>query len=153
MIRKILAGLVLATLIGGICGVLSCGGTQTPTPEEKPVVEERVKEPSAGVIEITAVELISDYHANEISADQKYLNKILRVTGKVKAIERYMGGEEPCVRLYGVIGNTVYWVLCVFKSEAEAASVSKSQEITVEGKCVGLIGGSSPTLRNCSLVE
>ena len=67
-----------------------------PTPErEQPAVVAPV---SGDAVEVTALQLVKDYKDDDISADDKYRNRQLRVTGKLSVVGRdVFDMEDPTV--------------------------------------------------------
>jgi len=123
-------------------------------PTEKPV-EEPADEPATQAIEVTVVQLRSDYSRNEISADQKYLNKTLHVSGKVHKIKRDILTGKPAVLISGIVEGLIrkrVFVKCVFKNDTDVVSMSTGQMIIVKGTCVGIVE-TIIRIENCSLVE
>lgn len=90
----------------------------------------RQQERLAGGIEANAADLVSEYDANEVRADQKYDKKIIKVTGTVSEFQR------GAVRL-GVGNNTVD-VYIIKEEEDKVAALNKGDTITVVGSCSGL---------------
>lgn len=105
------------------------------------------KESSEPAIDVSPEQLRSDYKANEISADQRYRGKVLRVTGMVKAIKKdFM--DDP----YVVLGtsNMFEGVHARFEDAAGLSGLRQGSTITV--RCIGnnvVLG--SPMLKHCVL--
>ena len=101
--------------------------------EEKPKTEEKPKEEA---ILITALDLYNAYDSNEVAADQKYRDKQLEVTGKVKDI-----GKDIFDKIYVTldVGAGLGSVYISFEKgqEEQIAELSKGQNLTVVGKCGG----------------
>lgn len=99
-------------------------------------------------IEVSAEQLYADYEANGVAADEKYYDKVVRVTGIVNGIDRDFY-EDIYVSLQGdeYYGN----VVCYFAEShvKEAAQLSKGQAITVKG----LGGGKDgyPIIVGCTI--
>jgi len=104
------------------------------------------------VLSTTSSELCSAYEDNELKADAEYKGKVLDVTGIIEDISRDIKGT-PFVIL-GKGNGLAVGVKCEFSSEDETqlARLSKGEEITIRGKCVGywII---NVLLRGCSLVD
>ncbi|MFC2092562.1 hypothetical protein ACFLSV_01555 [Bacteroidota bacterium] len=98
---------------------------------------------------ISAETLIKDYRENEVSADDKYRNKVLEVTGVVSQVKK-----ESLSRVIVILQKPkTYWgVKCQLDKEYkdEAGELRTGDEITVIGKCTGL-KYRSPYLRNCRI--
>ena len=152
--KKILIGLACLLLIGGIIAVALLSGDTS----EKELVKKPEETPTETLpleaVEITVAQLYTEYNANEISADQKYLNKILRVSGKVDEIKRDFPTGKAAVLISDMLGgHTRIFMKCVFESEAEATSLTNGQKVTIEGKFVGSKLEAVMRLENCSLVK
>lgn len=87
---------------------------------------------------MTAGELIGDYNDNEVSADARYRDKRLVVTGVVESIAKDIV-DTPYVAL-SADGETLFPVVqCMFGTNSlnQLASLRKGMKITVEGTCQG----------------
>lgn len=102
--------------------------------------------PKEEVIKITAKELMSEYKANEIAADNLYKGKLLEVSGNVDNIGKDIL-DSPYITLKT---NEMFdTVQCMIKdSEVDKASILKEDDsIILEGKCSG--GGLFLLLKDC----
>jgi len=119
-------------------------------PETKPELESEVEtipesekeaelEPAA--MELTVEELLSAYETDEVVADAKFVNKILRVTGVVAMIDIKNKLETHYIRLTGAEEDLLQSVQCVFiKKHAPALEqLEKGQMVTVQGTYNGSI--------------
>jgi len=100
-------------------------------------------------VKVSAEILIKDYRENEVSADDKYRNKILEVTGVVSQVKK-----EGLSRVIVILQKPkTYWgVKCQLNKDYKdvAGELRAGDKITVIGKCTGL-KYRSPYLRNCSI--
>ena len=88
-------------------------------------------------ISITAEQLYEEYEANEVAADLKYKNKILRVKGEIRDIGKTIG-DMPHVNLAtGVFTHQVLVTFPAGKYDNELAKYSQGTAIEVTGKCTG----------------
>jgi len=99
---------------------------------------------------VDAVELMSEYEANEISADLKYKDEVIVVVGRVNS-----RGKDLLNHIYVSIdaGNLITSVQCFF-AEAharEVADIQIGQSLRIKGKADGKMG--NVLLRNCQIVE
>jgi len=87
-------------------------------------------------VEITAPQLYQAYQANEIAADEKYKDKIIQVSGRIRDIGNDLM-DNPYITLVGdqYFGD----VQCFFNEKSVVANLSKGQQITVLGICDGLM--------------
>jgi len=136
-VGKIVLIAVVALLIAG-----AVGASQKKDKERREVAS-----PSTPPVEVSAVKLASDYKANEVSADQLYRNKVLRVSGVVDGIKKDFS-DDPYVVLR--TGNQFLGVHARFEEESGLAGLTPGKEIVV--RCLGnnVIMGS-PMLKNCIL--
>ena len=98
-------------------------------------------------IEVTSRQLLADYMANEVSADNQYKNKALAVTGRVAAINKDFA-DEVYVELE--TAEMFQLVQAHGISAQVAAQLQKGQQVTMD--CVGngyLLG--TPQLQDCRL--
>lgn len=99
-------------------------------------------------VPVTARELYAAYDENEISADNAYQGKALRISGEVRAVTKSGYPEKPTVELVGddVMGR-VYCSLAPDQAEA-AAQLKKGAMVTLLA-----VGSSSrfsgPELQRC----
>lgn len=103
--------------------------------------------PAPPPIEVTAKQLFADYDANEISADEKYKGKPVRVTGTISSIGKDVLGD-PYVQF--AAGNAVFGVQCMFGDGSALASLKKGQELTVGCWAPGKMG--NVILRGCVII-
>jgi len=110
-------------------------------------------EVSEVAIEVKAKNLIADYKANEISADAKYKDKLVKVTGVVGSIAKDVL-DKPYVTLTNETQYSFESVQCYFSKadEANLTAVTKDTRITVQGR----VSGKSLTnvlVKECALVN
>ena len=94
---------------------------------------------------ITAKKLISDYSSNEIAADKKYKDKIIRVTGEIDHVSKDIL-KQPYISLS-------YGCMAYFDEEYEnqLIGLSKGDIVTVQCRCDGKI--IFVILKDCILVS
>jgi hypothetical protein len=90
------------------------------------------------VIKISPKQLLADYTANEVAADNKYKGKTIEVTGPIESISKDMLDE-----VYVAIeaGDPIRTVQCylVPESAAKVATLAKGQTVTIQGRGDGLL--------------
>ena len=124
--------------------------TTTATPEQS---TQKAEQPAAqkppDAIKITATKLYGDYKANEVAADASYKGKTLEITGTVSDIKK-----DITDTLYVTLKGDQYFgdVQCYFndKYTSQLASLKKGQQLTVMGKCDGLL--MNVLVKNCDIV-
>lgn len=139
-------GLGMGKIIGlAIIAVIIIGAVGASSKKEQQRKE--VAEPTSPPIEVSAEKLASDYKANEVSADEMYRGKVLRVSGVVEAIKKDIT-DDP----YMVIktNNMFLGVHAKFDSPDGLSRIPPGKQVTV--RCIGnnVIMGS-PMLKDCVL--
>ena len=122
--------------------------TITETPSTTPTTPAKQ---SPNAIEISAVQLCQAYKANEVAADAKYKDNVLKVTGAVFKIGKGISG--PYVLLDG--GELGLWqVDCEFSAQDEPAlsQLSQGQPLVIQGRCSGLTL-SYVDVKNCTIIK
>ena len=141
-IKALIATVVSCSLV--ILATLGC------TTEEEVEDEIEREATSATIIQITALDLIAEYEANEIAADQKYEGKILDITG---AIDDF--GEDIFGTKYLTFSDgsefSITGVQCYFsdKHVSQLANLRKGQIVTARGKGNGKL--FNILVRGCSI--
>lgn len=104
-------------------------------------------------IEVSAVKLIADYKANEVSADATYKDKLVEIKGIVKDIGKDIL-DTPYITLSDGQQYSISSFQCMFtkQQETELAAVVKGQSITLQGRVSGAIVGNV-IARGCSIVK
>jgi hypothetical protein len=145
-------GLLLAALLVSplvyLLGVaiqarLAARADQADEARQRAAQEAIVNDASAPTVKVSSADLLFDYHANELAADQHYKGKRLEVTGKVESVSVDFG--RPLVLLHAGELEAVY----VRGLSADAASsLQINQDVTLI--CVGdgaTLG--TPSLAGC----
>ncbi|MFY0594579.1 OB-fold protein [Roseivirga sp.] len=88
--------------------------------------------------QVNAVQLYNEFDANEEASNQKYLNKIVEVTGEISEIET-PEGSLPIISLktggFGVIKCTMEAPL----DNEELQKIRLNSSITLKAECIGLL--------------
>lgn len=115
----------------------SASSTNTPPPE---------------AMKVTAMQIINDYKDNGVAADAKYKNKLVEVSGVVDTIDKDIL-DTPYIALESYEYAIVDRIQCMFSrsDEAQLASVTKGQKITLRGKVEGKFG--NVIIRECQIVQ
>lgn len=110
--------------------------------------------PEDPAIDVSPEQLRKDYKANEVSADERYRGKVLRVTGTVKAITRGSLDEPSLITL--ATSSPFVGVFAYFdrlSADALSGALTKlSHGSRVRVRCVGdnlLV--DNPRLKDCAL--
>jgi hypothetical protein len=136
-IGKILGLVAVILIIGGVVGAA----------DKKKQQRAEVANPTAPPVDVSAAKLASDYKANEVSADEVYKGKVLRVTGVVDSIKKGIT-NEPYVVLRS--DGAFLGVHAHFEQTAGLGGLSPGNQVTI--RCIGnnVIMGS-PMLKSCVL--
>ncbi len=131
-----------------------------PMPEPEPVLEaepepapELEPDPTTGIIAATVAELHSAYRADEVAADAKFMNKILKVTGVVDKIVVEAVHDIYYIILASAEKKKAWNVRCMFDKGhgPELKQLTTGQTMTVQGKYDGY--KINILIRDCVLVR
>ena len=105
-----------------------------PEREVEPVPESKL-EPEPVAMELTVEELLSAYATDEVAADTKFVNKLLRVTGVVAMIDVKDMLDTHYIRLTRAERNLLQSVRCLFdkKHAPVLQQLVIGQTVTVQG--------------------
>jgi len=115
----------------------------TETEQElEPILESKPEpelEPVA--MELTVEELLLEYATDDVAADAKFANQLLRVTGVVSMIDIKDKLDTHYIRLTGAEGDPFQNVQCLFdkKHAPVLGQLEKGQTVTVQGKFIGSV--------------
>jgi len=100
------------------------------------------------VYSLTANELFTAFDENESMANEKYLGKVIEVSGAINEIEKTDNGQ---LVLLLSCDSPMGGIRCTFESEQDKVSkqVSQGTTCTIKGKCSGML--MDVVLDNCSL--
>ena len=108
-------------------------------------------------VKISVIDLIKEYNDNDSSANQKYLGKIIEVTGNIKEVNTDDKGYYTVV--LGDAGN-MSSVRCSMDTsyQQHAAKLAAGSSITIRGVCTGFnqdeMGlGSDVIMNRCVVVS
>jgi len=144
---KIVLVLVFLGIAGSQMGEKAKSEVTQNTTQSTQKVEEVVDLPK-----VTAKQIVDDYKANEVSADAKYKGKEFEISGVVETIGKDIM-DTPYIALESYEYAIVDKVQCMFNkgSEAELATVSKGQKITLKGEISGKLGNI--LVKRCEIVN
>jgi predicted extracellular nuclease len=98
----------------------------------KPVSSLQNKKPD---IEVSASKLIIDYEANEESADNLYLGKLLQVSGKVAEITSEAGKHK----IHLASGNPMSLIICEIEEGKDFGTLKPGDDAKIKGMCSGYL--------------
>lgn len=93
---------------------------------------------AAADYKISATSLFSAYEANEEAANEKYLGKMLEVTGVVQEVKKDEEGKTS-VTLDG--GSMMFGVICKLDdfSAPRRTEFAEGEHVTFKGECTGML--------------
>jgi hypothetical protein len=108
-------------------------------------------EPFKEPIRVNAEQLRWAYHRNEATAEAKYKDKVLEVTGVIYRLGKNTS-DIPFVFLTDGSENMWVGVICYFEKsyKDQISLLNKRQTLTVWGRCAGKLY-ENVLLKNCSL--
>jgi hypothetical protein len=105
------------------------------------------------VLSVTAIKMASEYKANEVSADAKYKDQLVEISGTVDTIGKDIV-DTPYISFetenpYEIINR----IQCMFKNEDTVAlsAVSKGQKIRLRGTVSGELGNI--IVKGCKIID
>lgn len=98
----------------------------------KPVESLDNKKPD---VTVTADQLVADYEANEQAANDKYLGKVVQVSGKVAQVT----SEDGKNKVVFETGNPISGVISELEDGNHAEGINAGEEATVKGMCSGYL--------------
>ena len=125
-----------------------------PTPEPEPEsVPESEPEPAPGTMEVTVEELYSAYRVDEVAADAKFTDKILKVTGVVDRITVNDVHDVYYIILASAEKKEQWNVRCTFdkKHGPQLNRLTTGQTVTAQGKYNGY--KANILIKDCVLVS
>jgi hypothetical protein len=108
--------------------------------------------PAPPPIKVSDEALTNEYVNNQFSADEKYKNQVLDVSGTVAAVDRDVMGN-PYVSLSNsqFIEDTVFHFTNNATDTASLANISAGEQVTIQGTCKGKTG-TEVDMENCSII-
>lgn len=85
---------------------------------------------------LSASELFADYETDEAGANVKYLDKVVRVEGKILEVNTDESGQTS-LTLDG--GGMLGGVICQLDPDLKQTTFSTGQHITLNGLCTGML--------------
>lgn len=123
------AKIALILFVLGLIGALA--GKSGQEIAQKPAAK-----PAAQIIAVSAEQLYKDYDANEVAADLKYKNRILRVAGTIRDLGKTM--DRPYLNLAtGAFSHQVMVLFPAGRYDAQLATYKKGAGVEVTGRCTG----------------
>lgn len=88
--------------------------------------------------ELEASELFSQFETNEASANEKYLDKVVQVSGEVKEVNTDEAGQ---VSITLDAGNLMFGIICKLDELAKhkRSTFQPGEKIKLKGVCTGML--------------
>lgn len=97
---------------------------------------------------MTATELQREFEGNETAAAERYVNKIIDVTGVIGNVKK---GENDILSISLKTGSEFSSVICTFSFQSDPDKLLPGNEVTIRGECSGFL--MDVLLNNCVLIE
>ena len=133
--RLILGGLTILVLVGAYLAFTQYFKKHSSVLDQNPDVV------------ITAADLFQAYSENEISANERFLNRNLQVTGTVSKTENQNGN----LQLFLESEDALFGVQCEMVPGTSSAELTPGTEVTLRGICSGYL--MDVNLNRCELIE
>ena len=85
-------------------------------------------------IQVTAVQLVKEFQANEADANKKYLDKAIQVNGTITEVKNNQDGKSTITL---ASDDAFTGVFCTLK--ANAANLNAGSVVTIKGICSGML--------------
>jgi hypothetical protein len=99
-------------------------------------------------VAISADDIYKEYVANEATANSKYLNKAVEVSGEISDIQV---NQDSAKVVYLKTSDPFYGVNCTFKQDP--GELQKGQQIKFKGICTGYITGGDVVLNEGVIIK
>jgi len=86
--------------------------------------------------QLMATELFTDFDSDEAVANAKYLDKVIRVEGKILSVNT---GDNGQISLTLDGGGMMGGVVCQLDPSLQKADFSEGQSVTLNGLCTGML--------------
>ena len=117
--------------------------------EAEPEIEPELQTPDE---EIDVVEIFKAYDSDDAAADERFGDKVIRITGTLSLIDVKDVNDMHYIRLTGSMGDPTQSLKCLFdkKHGPVLCRLEKGQVVTVQGRYNGSI--IAMRMLDCSLV-
>lgn len=86
--------------------------------------------------DLTANTLFADYQNDEAAANEKYLGKVLAISGTVAEIKTSESGKPALVL---ATDDPMFGVICEFEQASMVEGLEVGKKISLKGQCSGLL--------------
>lgn len=123
MIKKIVIAILILGVAGGIYGYYMFNKKNESISSMKTEIK------------TSASQLLTDFESDEPVANEKYLDKVVEVTGQVSKVE----SKEASTSVYLDTGNPLSSVICQLEDPSQNVTYKNDEDITVKGICTGYL--------------
>lgn len=94
-------------------------------------------EKEKATLEVSAVDIMSEFETNEKSANEKYLNNVVLVEGKIRTITPNSSGANIVLQTK----NPMFGISCSMlpKYNTDIEKIKENDIVKIKGKCDGFI--------------
>jgi len=127
---------VLSVLVLTVFALLGAGSLKT---DKEKAEEDKKVENEAASVTVTSQQIFSDYEANEVSADDKYKDKVVAVSGEVTGIEKNPITDAMYIKL--ATSNQFISVDAYFSDshKEDLKKAKKGDRVTLKCRCKGMV--------------
>jgi tRNA_anti-like len=97
---------------------------------------------------ITAADFQKAFEDNEKAASEKYINKIIEVSGEIASVRT---GEKNSMNVSLKTGSELSSVICTFHSVSDTTNIKPGNQIILRGVCSGFL--MDVLLNNCAVIK
>lgn len=135
--QKLLILFILIVIVGGYIGYSYYNKPHRDIENEEVTVE------------VSAIDIMSEFEADEKLANKKYLNKVVLIEGKISSITPNSNGANIVLQTK----NSMFGINCsmLSKYNSKIEKLKKNETIKIKGKCNGFI--DDVVLSKCSFVK
>jgi hypothetical protein len=145
----VIIGIIVLAVIGNLS---NRDTSSTPTTDSSSASSQQPSTPAPAPIRVSDEALTNEYVNNQFSADEKYKNQVLDVSGTVAAVDRDMLGN-PYISLSNsqFIEDTVFHFTNNATDTASLANISAGEQVIIQGTCKGKTG-TEVDMEDCSII-
>jgi hypothetical protein len=97
---------------------------------------------------ITAADFQKAFEDNEKTASERYINKIIEVSGEIASVRT---GEKNSMNVSLKTGSELSSVICTFHSVSDTTNIKPGNQIILRGVCSGFL--MDVLLNNCAVIK
>lgn len=97
---------------------------------------------------ITSYDLQKAFEENEAFANEKFVNKIIEVTGNIESVKT---GDDGIKSVALKTGSELSSVICTISFQTDIVKLTVGDELTIRGECSGFL--MDILLNNCVIIK